>query len=104
MGLYATAPLRVLLSMFVVFFSYSILYTIVPFISDASVANCAPEDAGFIEILGNNLYFSAITFLTVGYGDCLPTGIFKIIAPLEGWTGVFLMSYFTVAFVRKILR
>ena len=104
MGLYATDPLRVLRSMFVVFSIYSLIYTIVPYFSDASVANCAPEGANFIEVLGNNLYFSAITFLTVGYGDCLPTGIFKILAPLEGWMGVFLMSYFTVAFVRKILR
>ena len=43
-------------------------------------------------------------FLTIGYGECTPEGFFKIIAPLEGWVGVFMMSYFTVAFVRKILR
>ena len=39
-----------------------------------------------------------------GYGDCSPMGYFKIIAPVEGFIGVFLMSYFSVAFVRKILR
>jgi len=40
----------------------------------------------------------------VGYGDCSPVGLFKFLSPIEGFIGVFLMSYFTVAFVRKILR
>jgi hypothetical protein len=58
----------------------------------------------FVEKLSGNLYFSAITFFTVGYGDCSPVGLFKLLSPIEGFIGVFLMSYFTVAFVRKILR
>ncbi|MEK6617054.1 MAG: ion channel [Bacteroidota bacterium] len=49
-------------------------------------------------------YYSAITFLTIGYGDCLPIGHIHWLAPIEGWMGVVMMSYFMVAFVRKILR
>ncbi len=104
MGLYATAPLRVLQSMFTVFGVYTFVYTIVPYLSESVVACPGDEEFGFWGHLGNNFYFSAITFLTVGYGDCLPQGVFKTFAPLEGWMGVFMMSYFTVAFVRKILR
>ncbi len=103
MGLYATAPLRVFVSMTIVFSVYSIIYTIVPYISSSEII-CPQEYTDFLHRLGNAFYYSAITFLTVGYGDCLPTGIFKVLAPLEGWMGVFMMSYFTVAFVRKILR
>jgi hypothetical protein len=49
-------------------------------------------------------YHSAITFFTIGYGDYSPWGAARIVACLEGFIGVFLMAYFTVAFVRKILR
>jgi len=52
----------------------------------------------------NSIYYSAITFFTVGYGDYFASGLVKLVATLEGFSGVFLMSYFTVAFVRKILR
>lgn len=105
MGLYATNPLRVLGSMFVVFSLYSVIYTILPFFTNSSIS-CpgVDESTSFFLRMGNMFYYSAITFLTIGYGDCLPNGLFKWLAPLEGWMGVFLMSYFTVAFVRKILR
>ena len=65
---------------------------------------CMDNSVGVFDKILGNLYFSAITFFTVGYGDCSPLGFFKILAPIDGFIGVFLMSYFTVAFVRKILR
>ena len=51
------------------------------------------------------LYFSLITFLTIGYGDIAPpnTGI-AFLAGFEGFLGLFFMAYFTVAVVRKLLR
>ena len=57
-----------------------------------------------LQAFGSSLYYSGITFLSVGYGDYFAWGILKPVSVLEGFTGVFLMSYFTVAFVRKILR
>jgi hypothetical protein len=51
-----------------------------------------------------SFYHSAITFFTIGYGDVYPMGLSRIISGLEGFMGVFMMSYFTVAFVRKVLR
>jgi len=54
--------------------------------------------------LAVSFYHSAITFLTIGYGDYSPWGAVRVISSIEGFVGLFLMSYFTVAFVRKILR
>ena len=101
-GLYATNPFRVLFSIVVVNFIFSLIYTM--FYSASNMLTCMDNSVGIFEKILGNLYFSAITFFTVGYGDCSPLGFFKILAPLEGFVGVFLMSYFTVAFVRKILR
>ena len=101
-GLYATNPFRVLFSIVIVNFIFSLIYTF--YYSVENTLTCMDNSVGVFDKILGNLYFSAITFFTVGYGDCSPLGFFKILAPIEGFIGVFLMSYFTVAFVRKILR
>ncbi len=103
MGLYATSPVRVLFSIFMVYGFYSVLYVLFELTNHGQIS-CISADMSAWEKVIDSFYFSSVTFLTIGYGECTPTGFFKIIAPLEGWTGVFMMSYFTVAFVRKILR
>jgi hypothetical protein len=50
------------------------------------------------------LYFSVITFFTVGYGDMTPVGFCKLIAMLEAFSGVLIMSLFVVGLSRKYLR
>jgi len=55
-------------------------------------------------MLWRAFYYCGITFLTVGYGEYVPLGNIQWLAILIAFSGVFLMSYFTVAFVRKILR
>ena len=62
------------------------------------------DDPDNMGVLGKSFYHSAITFFTIGYGDHYPVGHIRWLSAIEGWAGVFLMSYFTVAFVRKILR
>jgi hypothetical protein len=52
----------------------------------------------------NALYFSTITFATVGYGDWYPQHWARLAAALEGLSGIFIMSVFTVSFARKIIR
>ena len=102
MGLYATNPFRVIFSILVVNLLFAILYTL--FMGDTNLISCIPNDLSIESKFFESLYFSSITFFTIGYGECVPQGFFKVIAPIQGFTGVFLMSYFTVAFVRKILR
>ena len=103
MGRYATDPIRVLTSMIVVYAGFSILYCVLPQFVYAGIS-CSGADNASLSYFAQAFYYSAITFLTIGYGDCLPLGHIHWLAPIEGWMGVVLMSYFTVAFVRKILR
>ncbi len=57
-----------------------------------------------IDTLCNAVYFSAITFATVGYGDWYPVHWARLAAAVEGLSGIFIMSVFTVSFARKIIR
>ena len=50
------------------------------------------------------LYFSVITFTTVGYGDITPVGLTKIIAMFEVTCGIFIVPIFIVGLSRKYLR
>lgn len=103
MGLYATSPSRVITSLILIYFSFSTIHFICPYFMNTGIS-CLPTDAGFFERLLNTFYYSIITFTTVGYGDCSPYGFLRFVASFEGFVGPFMMSYFTVAFARKILR
>jgi hypothetical protein len=50
------------------------------------------------------LYFSVVTFTTVGYGEILPTGWVRAAAALEAFTGAFSISLFVVVFVKRMTR
>jgi uncharacterized protein YjbI with pentapeptide repeats len=49
------------------------------------------------------LYFSFITFTTVGYGDIVPCSVVsRMVAATEAFAGIFIMSLFVTANVRKL--
>ncbi|KAA3648609.1 MAG: two pore domain potassium channel family protein [Bacteroidetes bacterium] len=102
-GLFATSPLRVLTSMIISLIAFSLLYMILPNFVHADIVSSV-DDADQLNLVQRSFYHSAITFFTIGYGDFYPSGHVRWLSAVEGWSGVFLMSYFTVAFVRKILR
>lgn len=105
-GQYATNPVRVLISMVVTYVIFSLIYILLPFFVETEIVSSLfePDDPRNLSHLQKAFYHSAITFLTIGYGDFYPSGIDRWISGIEGFIGLFLMSYFTVAFVRKILR
>ena len=50
------------------------------------------------------LYFSVVTFTTLGYGDFHPIGTTRAIAATEAFFGAFLMALFVVTFARRWRR
>jgi hypothetical protein len=102
-GHYATNPVRVIVSMLASYTFFSLLFFVITLLNKGEIIESVSHP-GRITILGKSFYHSAITFLTIGYGDYYPAGAIRWLSGLEGFVGVFLMSYFTVAFVRKILR
>lgn len=55
--------------------------------------------------IGHSLYFSCITFTTLGYGDFRPAeGLSQFFAALEAFCGVFMIAIFIFTFGRKMMR
>ncbi len=97
MGGFGTKPMNVFISMIIVISAFSITYYFLPSTLMYEQSN---YEKGWTAI-----YHSIVTFLTIGNGNVSPEGALGIlISGFEGFIGLFLMSYFTVAFVRKILR
>ena len=50
------------------------------------------------------IYFSVVTFTTLGYGDLTPQGWSRIVAAVEAFIGSFSLALFVVLFVKKMTR
>jgi len=57
-----------------------------------------------VEILAISIYYSIVTFTTLGYGDMVAFGWGKGVAALEAFVGVFLNSMFLLTFAKKMVR
>jgi hypothetical protein len=102
-GLYATSPGRVLFSVVIFWLFFGTTYFLIQGSGLGKTMSSVGNPDNLTPLL-QSFYHSAITFFTIGYGDVYPMGISRIVSGLEGFMGVFMMSYFTVAFVRKVLR
>lgn len=101
-GLYATNPFRVMISMLVCYSTFSLIAAVLILTTDSTIISSIGDTS--LGIIAKSFYYTIITFLTIGYGDYYPSGSLHWFAGIVGWVGLFLMSYFTVAFVRKVLR
>ncbi|MGK0441311.1 MAG: voltage-gated potassium channel Kch [Pseudohongiellaceae bacterium] len=51
------------------------------------------------------MYFSVVTFTTLGYGDLTPSsGVSRALAAIEAFAGSFTIALFVVVFVKKMTR
>jgi voltage-gated potassium channel Kch len=103
---YGEAPLRIIvLSMLIILFC-AVMYTFTGLnyqgtIQAASSEYSLQDNFGFFV---SSLYYSVVTFTTLGYGDFTPVGISRAIAALEAFTGSFTIALFVVVFVKKMTR
>jgi uncharacterized protein YjbI with pentapeptide repeats len=84
---YGEKPLRVLGNAILAIFAYALIYQWFGAIKEKSFASC--------------LYFSAITFTTVGYGDLAPQGAYRLVAASEALVGIFLCGLFLFCLSRR---
>jgi len=54
--------------------------------------------------LAGFLYFSSVTFLTIGYGDITPLNLMSIVVIIEGFAGVLLTSILVVIIFKKFQK
>jgi len=104
---YGEKPLRVILFALLIIFSCATLYF--SFGINSSVGTLIAFDAKLtmqqnFNYFANCLYFSVVTFTTLGYGDLSPFGITRLIAAIEAFTGAFTIALFVVVFVKKMTR
>ena len=57
--------------------------------------------AGALQSMEEAIYFSAVTFATIGYGDVTLSGEWRIASALEGVNGILLFGW-TTAFLFKL--
>lgn len=98
-GGYGTCPKNIFITMLATICAFTGLFSIFPNMLEL------PVKCNITGVVPRAFYLSIETFLTIGYGNISPANNSAVIfAAVEGFMGVFLTSYFTIAFVRKILR
>ena len=103
---YGERPLRiVIISILVILiFAFIFFFTGLNYNDEIIIFSSSNTLSLNIEHLLNSLYFSVVTFTTLGYGDILPLGISKFFAGFEALLGGFILALFVVVFVKKMTR
>lgn len=103
---YGEEPLRVVIFTNVIIFLFAILYFFsgVSFSGNVLVYSSTASLSDNLYTFANSLYFSVVTFTTLGYGDLTPQGISRFFASCEALIGSFTLALFVVVFVKKMTR
>jgi len=103
---YGEDPLRVVTFSLITIFCFALIYfllgishgdEIIQFLSTSTLIENAFN-------FFNSLYFSVVTFTTLGYGDLSPHGWTRAFAAVEAFVGSFSLALFVVVFVKKMTR
>jgi len=93
---YGEKPHRIIISSFCVILSYAVAFSILRAVTYA-------PSAKYVMTRADHLYYSIITFTTVGYGDFIPkaTFLFRFLAASEAFIGAFMIGLFIFTLARK---
>jgi len=84
-----------------IIFGCAFIYYFFSGIYNGMVNNITSYNPKFLEAL----YFSIVTFTTLGFGDFVPKqGFFQLFASFESLMGAIFMALFIFVFVRKMIR
>jgi len=101
---YGESPLRVVVFSMIFIFLCALSFFILGTTEQNPIYPGVTGGLGiFLEFL-NAIYFSVVTFTTLGYGDISPSGIARFVAAFEAFIGSFTMALFVVVFVKKMTR
>lgn len=95
---YGESPLRVLLCSIFFILSWAGIYDYL------GISYNLGGDKPDLDDYFLNVYFSVVTFTTLGYGDFSPISEGRMIAASQALTGLFMTSLFLVTFVRRFSR
>ncbi|GGI70428.1 ion channel [Shewanella gelidii] len=103
---YGEAPLRVIVfsALFILICAILYLFTGLKFDGTVHVFSAQHDLATNVSLFFNCIYYSVVTFTTLGYGDFTPIGLSRAIAAMEAFTGSFTIALFVVVFVKKMTR
>lgn len=103
---YGEAPLRIIgLSLIIILFC-AIFYAFTGLSYEGEILAISSEQTlnENISFFFSSVYYSVVTFTTLGYGDFTPIGISRAIAAIEAFTGSFTIALFVVVFVKKMTK
>ena len=103
---YGERPLNVVLFSFLLIGLSTFVYFFLGLSANGQLLQINLSDSlysNFITFL-ECLYFSVVTFTTLGYGDIVPIGSARPFAAFEAFTGNFTIALFVVVFVKKMTR
>ena len=103
---YGEDPLRVVIFSCLVIVAFALIYSLtgLSFSGESLALNSEMSLWANFKIFMTSLYFSIVTFTTLGYGDLAPMGYARAFAAVEAFIGSFTLALFVVVFVKKMTR
>ncbi|WP_427980985.1 ion channel [Agarivorans sp.] len=103
---YGELPVRVVLTSMMIILSCALIYffTGIHFNGNIVALNLEHSLEQNLIAFAECLYYSVVTFTTLGYGDFTPVGLSRVFAAIEAFSGSFIIALFVVVFVKKMTR
>ena len=106
---YGEKPIRVIFTSLFVMLGCGFLYLFGGISTPAGILKIDSWDKliQFPQIINdflNCIYFSVVSFTTLGYGDYHPVGWSRVVGASEGFIGAFFMAMFVLTVGRKMNR